>query len=58
VNLAAIRNNHKVTALLNDYSEGEIRNRWSTFDVLDVRLYIGPFVDLRVLQGVNIIGGK
>jgi hypothetical protein len=32
-------------------------NRWSRFDALDVRLYIGPRLDLRVLQGVTIIGG-
>ena len=35
-----------VTALLNDYSEGEICNRWVRFDSLDVMLYIGPRVDL------------
>lgn len=30
--------------------------RWGRFDVLDVRLYIGPRVDLRVLQGVTVTG--
>jgi len=27
---------------------------WVRFDVLNVRLYIGPNVDLRVLRGVTI----
>jgi hypothetical protein len=34
-----------VTALLNDYSEGETCNHWSRFDALDVRLYTGPCID-------------
>ena len=33
-------------------------NRWVRFEVLDVRLYIGPRVDLRVLQGFTITGGN
>ena len=33
-------------------------NRWVRFDSLDVRLYIGPHVDLRVLQGFIITGGE
>ena len=33
-------------------------NRWGRFDVFDVRLYIGPRTDLRVLQGVIITVGN
>ena len=33
-------------------------NCWGKFDSLDERLYVGPHVDLRVLQGVTITGGE
>jgi hypothetical protein len=33
-------------------------NRWGRFDALDIRLYIGPHADIRVLQCVTVNGGN